>query len=393
MTTHDDRYPELPSDMNDSATQRVVEDLDTLYAASAPPPHLQRALDDAIYQRLAARQSLPASASSRWRTLDEWRKRRRVIFAAALVAALIVGGGAYAASSLVDQMLAPVVVQHGQNLALTQSGCGFTMTVTRAYADATRIIIGYTISGPSGRTFVPGSSFLDAPAPPTLTDSQGRQLLMAISPAGLVEGTTEAQVLEFDAGAIAGTTSQPIPLHLSVPYLVMTEQTTSATADTPPCESHEQGASTSQPGTRLDIVKGPFNFDLSVPPSSDMRVANVQQTADADGEQVTLERVVVTPTDTQVFLRRGATIGKDVLRPQLTIGSDGGTAAAPTYEAVPISVQTATGTFRYYNNVKNPAGLVEYDLVRAPSLYDDHSQWTLVVPVGSQSVTFRFTVP
>lgn len=130
MTTRDDRHPELPSEMNDSAAQRVVKDLDALYAASAPPPYLKQVLDEAIYQRLTARQSVPAS--SRWRTLGEWRKRRRVIFAAALVATLIVGGGAYAASSLVDQILAPVVIQHSQNLALTQSGCGFTMTVTRA---------------------------------------------------------------------------------------------------------------------------------------------------------------------------------------------------------------------------------------------------------------------
>jgi len=37
---------------------------------------------------------------------------------------------------------------------LPQSTCGFTMTIQRVYADANRVVVGYTITGPTNRSFI-----------------------------------------------------------------------------------------------------------------------------------------------------------------------------------------------------------------------------------------------
>lgn len=112
-----------------------------------------------------------------------------------------------------------------------------------------------------------------------------------------------------------------------------------------------------------------------------------------------LEKLVVTPSDTRVYLWRTAGAGRDRRRPALIVVDPA--MAAPygrslgkgqiAFDAVPLWIQTATGVQGYADDLANPPGVVAYD-VMGPSLHDYHGPWTLVVPTRGGSVTFRFTV-
>lgn len=390
MTAHDDEADQLsghdagvPLDLSDLVTSRLIGDLNTLYAASAQPPHLRAAMDQCIRERAAAQ---PHFASPQ-RPLVWWRRRTVVISGVALAA--IIAGAAYAASPLVDRLLPSFVLRHSQNLSLSRGACGFTMEVTRAYADANNVILGFSLSGPSGHTYTWGSYPFDAAGAPHLTDARGHDLMMIRTLSGPVQGTTEGQVMQFDAGSIAGKTG-PFHLRLAVPSIAMTEQVPGAKSSTPPCITYRQSSvparfRAAKAPVRVLAVNGQFSFDLVVSPLRQVREAATRQIAIGGGEQVTLERIVVTPTGTRLYLRRTAEVGKEVGRPRLTT-------AAGTYEGVPVSIRTAKSTQPYFNNITNPPGVVEY-FMTGPPLFNDHGAWTLVVPTRHGSVTFHVTVP
>ncbi len=429
MTTRDEHDIDWLDEQTDPDMEIVVDDLDRLYAVPTPQ-HLRVALDHAIYQRLTAQQQVgtqtrpvQAHLHTALGHMDGRRipdvqppqklrrvRSRRAIVAAALLAAVVFVGGAYAAGSLVDQLLSPVVLRYSQSLRLSQSGCGFTMTITRAYLDGSRAVIGYTLSGPAGRTFINEQAlpFTVPDAPFKLTTAQGTSLFLLQALSGDVTDSTQGQTLQFDAGSIPANSSV-VPLRLDVPYIAMAEQLTGGTWATSPCETYRQDTypavlhSGGKP-TRVVAVKGPFVFNLQAPPLSSRREADLHAAIQAGGERVVLDRVVVTPTDTRVYLWRVAGRRRYAEQPQLSVASGpetgsitSSTGAPPqaTYEGIAIpdpnhdaSGRTSTDT----KTTRDPAGIVEYDFLRAPFLYDYHGPWTLVVPTQGGSVTFHFTV-
>ena len=114
------------------------------------------------------------------------------------------------------------------------------------------------------------------------------------------------------------------------------------------------------PTPEEEAIVGPFTFDFSVPfiPG---RVAEVNQTVEAAGVAVRLERVVVTPSETRAYLRFDPPGGAEM-----------GWTAIVTLKAP----GDESGQSGFYS-VKDDPPVHQYGFL-AP-LYDRYGEWTLTV--------------
>jgi len=147
--------------------------------------------------------------------------------------------------------------------------------VQRVYADANRIVIGYTVSGPAGVAF---NNFL--PIDTTLTDQEGREYPGHSGVGAGMEGDTGGYVLCFDAGVLP---QAPERLALRLVTAVM------GLPATPAAQGERPRA-------------GPFTFAFSVPVIPG-RVMDTPQTVEAEGTRITVKRAVVTPSETRLILQ------------------------------------------------------------------------------------------
>jgi hypothetical protein len=229
-----------------------------------------------------------------------------------LAVLLVFGGTAYALYPVAGQVfhLFPGW-QHveeaylAQEVNFSQTLNGVTVTLERVYADANEIVIGYTIKDSSGQLY----DIYDL----ALTDAAGTVFPRTVG-AGMT-GQSDvlkgsllpgegAYVLAFDAAVV---TDAPEELDLQmVMELVLSPDAPglSPTPSGPLAELPESMVVTaeSQPAPGEEAIVGPFTFDFSVPLIPG-RVAEVNQTVDAAGVVMTLERVVVTPSETRTYLR------------------------------------------------------------------------------------------
>jgi len=244
---------------------------------------------------------------------------------------LAFGAGAYALSPAIGRLFQQEPglksvdeARLVQEFALSQTIDGVTVTLTRAYADANRIIIGFTIQDtePSRR---PSRRYEAHPL--VLTDATG-----AVFPQTFGLGVTGqsdlfdvslppgegAYVLAFDAAAVTGT---PEELHLQLVMGLEELAINPSALNQPPASTEEallslnvapEPPSLEQPAPGEPIVEvleplpkgdilGPFTFEFSVPFLSGQTV-EVQQTVEANGIAIRLERVVVTPSETRATL-------------------------------------------------------------------------------------------
>jgi len=193
-----------------------------------------------------------------------------------------------------------------QELNLSQTMDDVTVTLERAYADANRVVVGFTVIGPDGQRYDPGRMTLtDAKGivfPPTIgIGVTGQSDMLEVElPSG--EGS---YVFSFDAAAIQGA---PPALHLRLMIeleefvLPPSAPELSPTPDSPPAEPPDSMVMVLEPLPAFGgTIVGPFTFDFSVPfiPG---RTVEVQQTVEAAGVAVRLERVVVAPSETRVIL-------------------------------------------------------------------------------------------
>jgi hypothetical protein len=189
-----------------------------------------------------------------------------------------------------------------QELNLSQTVEGVTVTLERAYVDANRIVVGFTIKGPDGQRYDPYHLTLTDAASTVFSGTLGygvtgqSDILQVSLPPG--EG---AYVLAFDAAPVEGA---PTELDLRLEMEVVEALPPDAfelppTPDSPPAEPPIAVELLPLP---VGAIVGPFTFDFSVPfvPG---RVAKVNQTVEAAGVAVCLERVVITPSETRAYLR------------------------------------------------------------------------------------------
>jgi hypothetical protein len=332
----------------------------------------------------------PQRRSSRWAQL---MPNTRLGWAfLALVLFLALGAVTHAVAPVVERLFQQDagLQQVGQaNLAqelnLSQTVDGVTVTLERAYADANRIVVGFTIKDPNGQRYDPYHHL-------TLTDMAGTvfsgtigfgvtgqsDILQVSLPPG--EG---ANVICFDAASVEGA-----PAELDLRLVMEVVEALPLDAFEPPPTSDSPPAEPPMVVVEEEAIVGPFTFDFSVPfiPG---RVAEVNQTIEAAGVAVRLERVVVTPSETRAYLRFDSPGGAEMHWTPMAMlqapGEDG---------------KSHTGYVGSY-------GPASYQYGFLASLYDQQGEWTLTVTelVGSDLTrpgeqtwlagpwVFRFRVP
>jgi hypothetical protein len=274
-----DIYPDLLDDESDAAVKGLVGHLANIYRGVDAPVALRRSLEGPILASVKARQDLLARRKVRSRFSV---KIGALMAAAALV--LIVGVVGYAVAPLVDQLLAgergaATLPMHA--IGQTQTTNGITVTLDRAYADVNRVIVVYKIQVPAG--FAHSTSGIDHKI--QLTDTQGSTLPL-IDASGLADEASHLStgLVTFDAESLASGTD----LTGKLTFL-------------------DVRARAQQLGGR-ELSAGAFTFTFSVPVASGREVT-VSKTVVQKGVAVTLERVVITPSETRAYLRFPADAG------------------------------------------------------------------------------------
>jgi len=368
MKSHNERDADLLDEQDTPAARYAVDDLRRTYAASMPP-RLRAATTRAVYQRLAERQRIGATARrSHWPAVMS--SRTRIVLGGALAAVLLTGATVYAAlpllTPLVDQALRSsgadsgsnqIAVRNlGQQVNLVQSACGYTMTVTRVYADDNRVIIGYTVQVPAWRA--------DPIALLTLTDASGRSLPrfeeFGVSRAGSGQAPAAwGNYAAFDASSLAG--DSVLSLRLTARLHAFERLDHPLPADVP-CETYPPVIHGSL--TRGVAVNQPLWFDLQAPVDPRARVAAPRQSVEANGLPLALDRIVVTPAETRLSLRVPPSL-QDMLYYTLVVDGRSYGDVYPTDSRV------------------NAAGAVTDVPLRSASLnvslYDARGDWTILV--------------
>jgi len=308
--------------------------------------------------------------------------------AVAVALILAVTGGAYSATPLItkvfgiDSGASDIVAKNlGEQVDLTRSVAGFSVKLNRVYADSNRVVIGYTVSGPPGRrvwNFSLGANQIVANG------------ISLPGHGGVGDGPVAQQnayLQWFDASSLQGSPSN-VRLHITFPWIEAMEQVgpLPTAADSPPMQFPPMpplrlgAVATLAPSgdarssIRLIRVGGPLSFDVSVPfiPG---RVANLQQTVESTAGPVELRQVVVTPSETRLYLRG---TGPDIV----------GTLSLDGWTTDPSKVMQASWATSH--------GLTAVSYLA--SLSDKHGQWTFVArPAGENTAgaawRFRFVVP
>jgi len=251
----------------------------------------------------------PRRRSSRW---AQWMPATRLSWAGLILGALLLFGGvAYALNPALSQVFRAFFpgwrhieeARLAQELNLSQTLDGVTVTLERVYADANQIIIGYTVKGPTDQNLHVGQT--------SLTDEQGR-IFPGMAGAG-VTGASDilgvqlppgegAHVMAFDASAVEGTPER-LHLHFTVHLVKLVPVEQSPVPPTIPLPEPSEPGVIIAPAQTLgeEVVSGPFTFDFSVPFIPGQTV-EVQQTVETAGVAMKLERVVITPSETRAFL-------------------------------------------------------------------------------------------
>lgn len=265
-------------------------------SSAAPQPRLE--YDAALTERL---QSMDVVRE------EKMRLRHRGLLR--LAVALLVIFGFVSIALAVDEILRRTIsydpglssiLQNdgGHELDLTQLVDNLTVHVQWAYADANRVSVGYTISG---------DGILDSPAEnyyprSTLTDADGNEIELAGGVGATGEGGDGAQVDSFDLTTLE-TLPDVLDLTLTVQVEIMTAESF-ATLDarpTPAPDSTPFVTMRGDPDSPFDGPYGPFVFNFSVP-VGEANVIPLGLTVTDQETTITLEQVIITPSETRIEL-------------------------------------------------------------------------------------------
>jgi hypothetical protein len=150
----------------------------------------------------------------------------------------------------------------GQELNLIQTTNGFTINVNWVYADANRIVIGYTVSSPSLTNEFAMSM--------TLADKAGSDVPLFDVRSTSVQNGMRAFVASFDASTLQ---EQPATLQLTME------------------PGQIKQASNPHDGSTWHSLAAPVRFDLRMSPSADRRIIDLRQKAHSSGVSLILGRI------------------------------------------------------------------------------------------------------
>lgn len=379
MTYPYDRYSDILSEQHDPELQQLVDQLDTLgqqFTNIPMPPAYDEQIARSLHTHALTSKNVKSSIWQR-RGL---RPRRAIVYMAAIVAAIAVLTGATLALGIpAFPWNFGLLQQFGQlpqsqEVNLAQSACGYTLRVSRVYADPNVFIIGYTVTDPDGKATEAGLQN------PSVSDTSG-VILPESDYAGEANLGGTVQYQAFDTGNIPGHPST-LNLHLAVPAIALLRQHSvpSSCSDE---DTTQQGASpvpsVTESGADAVAVRGPFVFDLKVAYHGG-RELRPHLAVTEHGRTLTLERIVSTPLETRFYLSGGA----ENAYPTLTVGgrtlNAGSASWGPNAEAT----------------------LIVYRFEGSP--YNDHGQWIFTIhtqssiepspgeqplPAGTWTFTFR----
>ena len=387
MTSSTKRHNDLP----DTTLDTLLADLHDVYTTPTPPPGLRAAIERLEEEPMSIMPPTRPTA----RRFAPRRRGSRVLAVAGVLAAVVGIGAAIADSGMVQQALSllPGGIDQRYTMALNQSrsACGYTIALKTAYADQNRLVVGYDVDVPPGRAF----AGIDL-AGLTATDARGTRLapLNAADTSNLTHaaGAAHGNVQEFDTGAaLLGKT---LRVRLAAPALRGEEIVTGTAPVAPSCETDGAVGVTQNYGygkmSRAVTVAGPFAFDITIPLSPKVREAAPHLSGTSQhGTTVTLERIVVTPTEARLFVR-GPDRPRAFFFPTLYAGGVGFDAA----EGTPIG--HGLWVWRFFPRLGSP-------IDHRPWLFDDHGVWTIKVLTDSidvhnssewtRSVSLKVTVP
>jgi Domain of unknown function (DUF4179) len=276
-----DLYADVVEGQADAAMRKLVLDLASLYQGAGAPGTVRESVSAAGLETAAAKRPRPLPRRARTLRLPI----KAGVLLAAAAALVIVGVVGYAVAPLVDQLL---ITERGadtlpmQTIGQAQTSNGVTVKVDRAYADVNRILVAYTIQVPAGYA----NSYSGIDGKISLADARG--LAFPVIDAQGLDGSTphlSAGLVSFDAESLAPGTGD-VTLRLTFPDV-------RAKADDP---------------ARIDLTAGAFAFTFTVPVAPG-RAVTVGTTVTAGGVPVTLERVVITRSETRAYLRFPAGAG------------------------------------------------------------------------------------
>lgn len=363
------RYPDLLDEQADAETQALVQQLDVVYTTPSVPAHLTlaRALEGRAAQPEGKRQARKRHLQplARWFFAPRPLPQRLASIAIALLLALLLTvGSTYAVGTILDKVfnLEPGTHQIAvrnlyQPINQSQTIQGFTITVEQGYADSNRVIVAFTVKKPAGHVYNHVS-----PEGVTLTTQGGLVLPYYYGDGYGNKAGDEGYANFFDASSITGNL-QELHLHLVVQVLDIAQQ-----------DGDDSTLRTYQ-------ISGPVSFDFSLT-FHPGRIANPHQTITIGSTPVTLERVVVTLSETRIYLR-GVNDRSLVVR----LAVDGWDS-----EHGPVGpIGTISG--KDPGSGKNAGSSDQAIIFFSVSLYDKHGEWALAVTSSGGTGTFHFVVP
>jgi hypothetical protein len=374
------------ADHIDPELAQIEERLQTIYTARTRP-------DYPSWSQLQAKHAASEGGNQRETVLRlRWvrplpvRSRRYAPILAALALLLVLTAAAYGAASLILNQLAQSepathnLVTHDQFSALNQSTTidGFTMTLEEAYADANRAILGIVVTKPNLTPLGNGGDWSFAQM--SLKTADG-----VILPAGSFMlnddavkpgGSPSATFVSFDAENIQGA---PSTLHLQAGIAYR-------------CLSSASSSCSEKALSVANDLNWSFQFDVPFHPG---RVASLHQSVTREGATMTLERVVVTPSETRAYIT-GLSYGNTDDRFSFSRLALAGKAYVAN-TAVPAGGWTNQGFSQG----------TEWSVSFFEPLFDSHGDWTLSVRVWKRGTggacqcegtpagtwTFQFVVP
>lgn len=259
------KYGDVLGDTADPEMVHLVGCLDALSTEEAPSARTV----GAIWGRLNERNLRPRGRRTirAMFAVTGWIPHRMSTVAAGLLAFFVLAGAGYSVLPVVEQALnldqktAPIAEQHlGKEVNQSRTVGGFTVTVTRVYADADQVVVAYAVRGPDGRNFnslmawgqLEESGRGQLGTLPMLTDASGSRLgaVGNVSGNGVggiygtgVQGGESGQALRYRTPS---THQEELPLHFEVAKITAYEQLG---------EDQYQALT----------VTGPFRFDFTVP--------------------------------------------------------------------------------------------------------------------------------
>ncbi len=271
---------------NDPFEQEIRE---TLIERYGDPPALDP-LWNRVSSLIAAERSLPAKRAftRRW---EQWGRLQRaaIIVISALTIMVLLAGTAFALNHTlfgvfkVDPGSGEAYIQnYGKTVHLVQTHEGYSMTIKWVYSDRIRTIIGYQVNGPKGHHF---KEFDYDYHQISLQTDDGQELPFFDGASPSLWPGSALEIAYFDTSALV-VKGNTLALHLNIPMLTAVDDVNNA------------------PTYTSISVPGPFHFDYTTPYYSGQTI-DLHQTRTYNGNSVTLDQVIVTPSAAQAYLTLG----------------------------------------------------------------------------------------